>query len=150
MHTYIHTSYILLSSLPSTHTYILTLRSMMVSITEGFVFKLDLNYVNKLTASSNQSAYAVNLTSLLLAEHKSLQSKFLYIHTYILLIIYALYIHTYIHAYINMILSVLVNIVSGWVSLLLSLPSMARPQGVCVLPHSDPNLPNDNLTWNQQ
>ena len=76
----IHTSYILpLSSLPSTHTYILTLRSMMVSITEGFVFKLDLNYVKKLTASSNQSAYAVNLTSLLLAEHKSFPSKFLYI-----------------------------------------------------------------------
>ena len=96
IHTYIHASNILLSSLPSTHTHILTLRSMMVSITEGFVFKLDLNYVNKLTASSNQSAYAVNLTSLLLAEHKSLPSKFLYIHTYILLTISALYIHTFI------------------------------------------------------
>ena len=98
----IHTSYILLSSLPSTHTHILTLRSMMVSITEGFVFKLDLNYVKKLTASSNQSAYAVNLTSLLLAEHKSLPSKFLYIHTYILLTISALYIHAYIHSYIHL------------------------------------------------
>ena len=104
MHTYIHTSYILLSSLPSTHTHILTLRSMMVSITEGFVFKLDLNYVNKLTASSNQSAYAVNLTSLLLAEHKSLPSKFLYIHTYILLTISALYIHTYIHTFMHILI----------------------------------------------